>query len=124
VDARAAATLLLTAACLAACGSDTAVEPMAVDVRVVYVSRLPAGCPDIGNPCYPMCAHRNAPAGLQVVVPLWGADSVRLTETSTGRYEGVLAAVPRTRLSASTGGTSGCAASTPAATRRCWRTSS
>jgi hypothetical protein len=94
VDARAAATLLLTAAGLAACGSDTAVDPVSIDVRVVYVSRLPAGCPDLGNPCYPMCAHHNAPAGLQVIVPLWTADSVRLTETSTGRYEGVLAAVP------------------------------
>ena len=44
-----------------------------VDVAVVYVSRLPAGCADIGNICYPMCAHSNAPAGLQAVVPLWGA---------------------------------------------------
>jgi hypothetical protein len=96
MDARAAATLVLTAtSCLAAsCGSDPAVEPVAVEVRAVYVSRLPAGCPDIGNPCYPMGAHHNAPAGLQVIVPLWTADSVRLTETSTGRYEGVLAAVP------------------------------
>ncbi len=90
-----AGTLVLSAACFAAsCGSDSPTEPKALDVRVVYVSRLPAGCPDIGNPCYPMCAHHNAPAGLQAIVPLWGGDTVRLTETSTGRYEGVLAAVP------------------------------
>jgi hypothetical protein len=87
--------LLSTAALIAAsCGTDSSDEPVALDVRVVYVSRLPAGCPDIGDICYPMCAHHNAPAGLQAVVPLWGADTVRLTETSTGRYEGVLAAVP------------------------------
>jgi hypothetical protein len=41
-----------------------------------------------------MCAHHNAPAGLQAIVPLWGADTLRLTEASTGRYEGVLTAVP------------------------------
>ena len=74
------------------CGGDT--EPMAVDVRVTYVSRLPPGCPDAGNVCYPMCAHHNAPAGLQAIVPLWGADTLRLTETAAGRYEGVLPAVP------------------------------
>jgi len=90
-----AGTLVLSAAVLAAsCGSDSPTELKALDVRVVYVSRLPAGCPDIGNPCYPMCAHHNAPAGLQAIVPLWGGDTVRLTETSTGRYEGVLTAVP------------------------------
>ncbi len=65
-----------------------------MDVAVVYVSRLPAGCPDIGNICYPMCAHSNAPAGIQAVVPLWGAPTVRLAETAPGRYEGVLTAVP------------------------------
>ncbi len=78
----------------AACGGDSPNEPSAVDVRVAYVSRLPAGCPDQANPCYPMCAHHNAPAGLQAIVPLWGADTLRLSETSTGRYEGVLPMVP------------------------------
>lgn len=89
-------TLLLsaTAGLVGSCGGGSAVEPLAVDVRVVYVSRLPPGCPDGGSICYPMCAHHNAPAGLQAIVPLWGADSVRLSETSPGRYEGVLAAVP------------------------------
>jgi hypothetical protein len=87
--------LFSTAAVLAAsCGSDSPVEPTVVGVRVVYVSRLPAGCPDAGNPCAPMCAHHNAPSGLQAIVPLWKADTLRLTEVSTGRYEGVLAAVP------------------------------
>ena len=90
-----AGALVLSTACLAAsCGSDSPDEPAALDVRVVYVSRIPPGCPDAGNLCYPMCAHHNAPAGLQAIVPLWGADTVRLEETSTGRYEGVLTAVP------------------------------
>ena len=61
---------------------------------MTYVSRLPAGCPEIGNICYPGCAHHNAPAGLQAVVPLWGAETLRLTEAGSGRYEGVLTAVP------------------------------
>lgn len=92
---RAGALLLSTAAGFAAsCGSDSPVEPVAVDVQVVYVSRLPAGCPDIGNICYPMCAHHNAPAGLQAIVPLWGPATLRLTETAAGRYEGVLTDVP------------------------------
>ena len=77
----------------ASCGGDTQ-EPAAVAVRVAYVSRLPAGCPDQANPCDPMCAHHNAPAGLQAIVPLWGAETVRLTETSAGRYEGVFPSVP------------------------------
>jgi len=77
-----------------ACGGDSPDQPTAVDVHVAYVSRLPAGCPDQANPCYPMCAHHNAPAGLQAVVPLWGADTLRLTEVSAGRYEGVLPMVP------------------------------
>ena len=75
-----AGALVLSAACFAAsCGSDSPVDPVALDVRVVYGSRLPTGCPDIGNPCYPMCAHHNAPSGLQAIVPLWGADTLRLT---------------------------------------------
>jgi hypothetical protein len=41
-----------------------------------------------------MCAHHNAPAGLQSVVPLWDAPPVRLAETGPGRYEGTLASVP------------------------------
>jgi len=95
---RAIALALLAAANLA--GSCGEVEDSRfVDVRVVYVSRLPAGCPDAGNICYAMCAHHNAPAGLQAVVPLWGAPTLRLTETGPGRYEGVLTAVPtNTRL--------------------------
>ena len=77
----------------ASCGSDTQ-DPAAVDVPVAYVPRLPSGCPEQDDPCYPMCAHHNAPAGLQAIVPLWGADSVGLNEASAGRYEGVLPAVP------------------------------
>ncbi len=44
----AAGALLLSAAAglAASCGSDSPVEPAAVDVRVANVSRLPAGCPD------------------------------------------------------------------------------
>jgi hypothetical protein len=81
------------AAALPSCGSDNPSEPTAVDVRVTYVSTLPGGCPDQANECYPMCVHHNAPAA-QVVAPLWPADSVRLTQTSAGRYEGTLPAVP------------------------------
>ena len=92
---RAAGTLLLAtaAALIPSCGSDTPAEPTALDVRVTYVSQLPAGCPDQANPCYPMCVHGATPAA-QLVVPLWQADSVRLTQTSAGRYEGTLPAVP------------------------------
>jgi hypothetical protein len=85
---------VLVALLATSCGTDTPEDPVALDVRVVYLSRLPPGCPDGGNICYPMCAHHNAPSGLQAVVPLWGADTLRLTETTTGRYEGVLPAVP------------------------------
>jgi hypothetical protein len=54
----------VAAAVLAAsCGHDTQ-EPAAIDVRLAYVSRLPAGCPDEANSCDPMCARHNAPAGL------------------------------------------------------------
>ena len=92
---RAAGTLLLAtaAALIPSCGSDTPAEPTALDVRVTYVSQLPAGCPDQANPCYPMCVHGATPAA-QLVVPLWQADSIRLAQTSTGRYEGTLPAVP------------------------------
>jgi hypothetical protein len=79
----------------AGCGGDSTTDgPAFVNVRVAYVSTLPAGCADIGNICYPMCAHHNAPSGLQAVVPLWGADTLRLDDTGTGRYEGVLMQVP------------------------------
>jgi hypothetical protein len=75
--------------------SEPTTRVIAVDVRVVYVSRLPGGCPDQANPCYPMCAHHNAPAGLQAIVPLWGdGATLRLSPTAAGRYEGVLGAVP------------------------------
>ena len=92
---RAAGTLLLAtaAALIPSCGSDTPSDPTALDVRVAYVSRLPAGCPDQANACYPMCVHGAAPAA-QMVVPLWQADSIRLTQAGTGRYEGTLPAVP------------------------------
>ena len=92
---RAAGTLLLAtaAALIPSCGSDTPSDPTARDVRVAYVSRLPAGCPDQANACYPMCVHGAAPAA-QMVVPLWQADSIRLTQAGTGRYEGTLPAVP------------------------------
>jgi len=88
-------TLLLaaTAALIPSCGSDTPSDPTVLDVRVTYVSRLPAGCPDQANACYPMCVHGATPAA-QLVVPLWQADSIRLTQAGTGRYEGTLPAVP------------------------------
>lgn len=63
-------------------------------MRVAYQQQLPSGCPDLQNPCYPMCAHHNAPAGLQAIVPLWEAPTLRLTDAGGGRYEGTLAAVP------------------------------
>ena len=91
---RTAYTLLLAAvaALSSSCGSDTPSEPAAVDVRVTYVSQI-VGCPDQANECYPMCVHHGTPAGVRVV-PLWGADAIRLTQASAGRYEGTLAAVP------------------------------
>jgi hypothetical protein len=97
---RALVVSLATAASLASsCGDATTPDTPFVDVAVGYVSRLPASCPDGGNICYPMCAHHNAPAGLQAIVPLWGAPTLRLSEAGTGRYEGVLATVPTdTRL--------------------------
>jgi hypothetical protein len=39
-------------------------------------------------------ANRLGPEVVQAIVPLWGGDTVRLTETSTSHYEGVLTAVP------------------------------
>jgi hypothetical protein len=86
-------SLFASAALLASCGTDGG-DPRFVDVRVVYVSRLPATCADIASVCYPGCAHHNAPAGLQAVVPLWGPPTLRLAEAGPGRYEGVLPAVP------------------------------
>jgi hypothetical protein len=96
VDARRflAAPLLAAAWLAGSCGDDSADEPPFVDVAVVYVSRLPAGCPDASSICYPMCAHHNAPAGLQAIVPLWGATTLRLSETGPGSYQGILSAVP------------------------------
>ena len=89
------AIALAAAAFAGSCGGDSGTNgPAFVNVRVTYVSRLPAGCSDIGNICYPGCAHHNAPAGLQAVVPLWGAETLRLTEAAPGRYEGVLLQVP------------------------------
>jgi hypothetical protein len=88
------ATLLASAALLVSCGEGDVSDAPFVDLRVVYVSRLPAECADIGNVCYPMCAHHNAPAGLQAVVPLWGPPTLRLAGAGPGRYEGVLTAVP------------------------------
>jgi hypothetical protein len=86
-------SIVLTTLLLASCGSDPE-DAATLDVPVVYVSRLPPGCPDAGSPCYPMCAHHNTPAGTHAVVPLWGAKTVLLTETAPGRYDGVLKAVP------------------------------
>ena len=89
------ALALVAAALAAGCGGDSTTDgPAFVNVRVAYASTLPAGCADIANICYPMCAHHNAPSGLQAVVPLWGADTLRLDETGEGRYEGVLMQVP------------------------------
>jgi hypothetical protein len=87
--------MLLATWLAGSCGGDAATNgPAFVNLRVVYVSKLPDGCADIGNICYPGCAHHNAPSGLQAVVPLWGADTVRLTEAGPRRYEGVLTSVP------------------------------
>jgi hypothetical protein len=88
-------TLLLATALafLPSCGEDTPTDPTSLDVRVAYVSRLTSGCPDQANPCYPMCVHGSAPAP-QIVVPLWQADSIRLSPAGTGRYEGTLPVVP------------------------------
>ena len=93
---RAWLALGLFAALQVSCGGETGSDgPAFVNVRVAYVSRLPAGCPESANICYPGCAHHNAPSGLQAVVPLWGAgNSVRLDEAGPGRYEGVLVSVP------------------------------
>jgi len=92
---RAAGTLLLAtaAALLPSCHDDSPTEPAALDVRVTYVSQLPPGCPDQANECYPTCVHGAAPAA-QLVVPLWQAGSIRLTQTGPGRYEGTLPVVP------------------------------
>jgi hypothetical protein len=87
------AALLLVASCGAG-DRVTTEEPPVRDVRVAYESRLPEGCPDAGSVCAAMCAHHNAPAGLQVVVPLWDAPVLRLAEVETRRYEGVLPNVP------------------------------
>jgi hypothetical protein len=92
---RAAGTLLLAsaAALLPSCGEDSPTEPTALDVRVAYVSQI-VGCPDKANECYPSCVHGATPAGVRIV-PLWQADAIRLsTTTTTGSYEGTLAAVP------------------------------
>ena len=92
---RAAGTLLVVTAValLPSCGDDTPTEPTAVDVRMTYVSTI-VGCPDKANDCYPMCVHGATPAGVRIV-PLWQADAIRLSTTTTeGRYEGTLAAVP------------------------------
>jgi len=108
MDGRTAKGILVFSALPAlfpSCGDDSPVEPAAVDVRVAYVSRLPPGCPDGGNICYPMCAHHNAPAGLQAIVPLWGADTLRLTETATGRSRACSRPCRRTRRCASTDAT-------------------
>jgi hypothetical protein len=92
---RASLALGLLLALQASCGGDSGMDgPAFVNVRVSYVSRLPAGCPSQGDICYPGCVHHNAPAGLQAVVPLWGADTLRLDEAGPGRYEGVLRQVP------------------------------
>ena len=86
---------LVAATVAGACGSDSTTDgPAFVNVRVLYESRLPATCPDAASICYASCAHHNAPGGLQAVVPLWGGDTLRLSETGTGRYEGVLLQVP------------------------------
>ncbi len=92
---RHAGTLLLVAAAalLPSCGEDTPTDPTSLDVRVAYVSQI-VGCPDKDNECYPMCVHGATPAGVRIV-PLWQADAIRLsTTTTTGRYEGTLPAVP------------------------------
>lgn len=89
------AAVVATAGLAIACGGDAPThEPALVAVGVLYVSRLPAGCPDGGGLRYAMCPHHHAPSGLQAIVPLWGAPTLRLVEAGPGRYEGVLQAVP------------------------------
>lgn len=87
-------SLVLVASVAGSCSEDAPREAPFVDVAVAYVSRLPPGCPDGGSLCYAMCAHHNAPSGLQAIVPLWGAPTLRLVEAGPGRYEGVLQGVP------------------------------
>lgn len=82
---------LAAAAIAAACGDGDA--PF-VDVRVAYVSRLPPGCPDLSNICYPGCVHHNTPAGRQAIVPLWRTETLRLNAIAPDRYEGTLRQVP------------------------------
>jgi hypothetical protein len=92
---RAAGTLLLAVAAALgpSCGDDTPTEPTSLDVRATYISQI-VGCPDKDNECYPMCIHGATPAGVRIV-PLWQADAIRLsTTTTTGRYDGTLPAVP------------------------------
>jgi hypothetical protein len=85
--------LVTAAALLPSCGSDSPTDPTTLDVRVAYVSTI-VGCPDKNNECYPMCIHGATPAGVRIV-PLWQAEAIRLsTTTTTGRYEGTLPAVP------------------------------
>lgn len=90
---RALALVLLAASC----GDDPVDGPATLDVRVEYRPQALAGCPDAGNPCYPMCAHHNAPAGRQVIVTLWDQTTTRLAEADGGRYVGTLFAVPTER---------------------------
>lgn len=86
--------LLLATLLLASC--DRSVEDAATlaDVPVIYLSRLPAGCPDAGSSCAAECSRHDAAAGLRVIVPLWDVDSVPLTQAGDRRFEGVLPKVP------------------------------
>jgi len=51
------------------CGKDTPTEPTAVNVQVTYISRIPAGCPDQANACYPMCVHGPASPAAPLLFP-------------------------------------------------------
>ena len=79
---------------LAACGTEAPTPPATAVVIFAYESRFDAGCPAQADICYAGCAHHLAPAGLQVLVPLWGPDGVRMTEAGPGRWRAQLADVP------------------------------
>jgi hypothetical protein len=72
-----------------ACSGPT--TPMVAAVSFVYVSRFPDGCP---NPDAGFCFHHNAPAGLQVLVPLWGPDPIPMSDAGVKRWQVMLPAVP------------------------------
>jgi hypothetical protein len=79
---------------VAACGPSTPTAPAVAIVSFTYESRFGPSCPASGNVCYASCAHHLAPGGLQVLVPLWGPEPVRMAEAGPNRWRAELAEVP------------------------------